>query len=158
MFSSERITERGIVIRSENGKAEVAILAQENCKTCSAKPYCAPAGNEKVNYINVTDPYSTSPGDEVTLAITGNTLMKMSMIFYGIPLIILIAVILAMAPLFMGIKQGEAYSVMTGLAVMMLYYAGIYVLGKSLGKKNSPKNLPVIISVKKFNHPHYNIL
>ncbi|MCK6603579.1 MAG: SoxR reducing system RseC family protein [Ignavibacteriaceae bacterium] len=158
MFSSERITERGIVVRSENGKAEVAILAQENCKTCSAKPYCVPAGNEKVNYVNVKDPFSTSPGDEVTLAITGNTLMKMSMVFYGIPLIILIAVILVMGPLFSGIKQGEAYSVMTGLAVMMLYYAGIYFLGKSLGKSNSPKNLPEIISVKKFNQPHYNIL
>ena len=135
----EEITEQGIVISSENGIAEVALLESDNCEECSAKIICKPkADNEKI--LTVIDEFNASPGDEVSISIEGKELFKASLFLYGLPLIILVLGIYLGMNIFPQDNKLELYSFLSGLAAMSIYFISFFLISKlSSAKENFPK-------------------
>ena len=143
-MNSEDFIEEGIVIDSQNGKAEIALISSDNCEECDAKLFCKPKG-ETTQILEVLDPFGVKPGDEVKISIKGGSVLKATIIMYGIPLLLLFLSILFGMDYFKNTKFPEAYSFLTGLVLMGIYFSLIYISPK-LKKLNV--NLPKIIFVK----------
>ncbi len=140
-MNSEMLIEEGVVVSSENGFAEISVTKSEHCEECSAKIICKPR-NKDLQLVKVADPFGTSPGDKVKIAVKGTVLLKSSFKIYGIPLILLlISVFLSNAFLDYS-RYKDLYSFLLGILVTLGYYVGIFL------SKNSYQKLilPTIIS------------
>jgi len=141
----EEFNEEAIVIESENGIADVALLRTDNCEECSAKIFCKPkADNTKI--LRVSDPYGVQPGDEVKIAVAGGIVLKYSFIVYGIPLILLIAGILGGFEFFHNTTSPELFSFLFGVSLTGIYFLGAYFVLKN---NNSDNFMPKITFVRK---------
>lgn len=133
---NEVLVESGIVIKSGNGIAEIRLNKNESCEECSAKIFCSP-GENNLRTITVSDSIGTLPGDKVNIAIRGIEVLKVSVLLYGIPLILIIAGILAGMFLLKDSNHKEIYSFLSGLLLTGLYYTFLY-FKFSMTKKLKP--------------------
>ena len=144
----EELVEKGIVIKSEKGFADVALTASENCEDCSAKLFCKPSENEQ-KILHVIDKYNTEEGDEVTISVAGNSILKVSLILYGLPLLMLVAVIIGGMQIFNDHSEPELFSSLVGLIFLGVYYTICFLIIK---KKDNSNLLPKItLAIKKFS-------
>ncbi len=142
---TEELVEEGIVIRSENGFAEVRMNDSEECEECSAKIFCKPdSNNQKI--LRALDPFQSNPGDSVTVSIAGNMLFKATIFLYGIPLVIIITVIWAGLIFLQGVSNSELISFAASILAAAVYYLIFYIYSKN---KKQNLNLVRIISVRR---------
>ena len=137
----EQLTEQGIVLKSENGFTEIELLANENCEECSAKLFCKPK-EDSSRILKVNNSLGIAKGDKVSISISGKSLLNASIKFYFYPLLLLISSIFLGMIFFTNSKQPELYSLLVGLALVVIYYYTFFLLGKN-GSKDKSK---VIIS------------
>lgn len=142
----EQIIEEGIVIKTEKGFAEIALINSDDCEECHAKMFCKPSETKDMKTITAVDPLGVIPGQEVTIAVEGATLLKASMSIYGLPLLILVLGIVLGSGIFKSTQMPELYAFLLGFGLMSLYYALFYLIGKIAGRKIV--NVPKIIRVK----------
>ncbi|GJQ62558.1 MAG: hypothetical protein SCALA702_16110 [Melioribacteraceae bacterium] len=122
----EEFNEDGIVIESVDGKADVALLRTDNCEECSAKIFCKPkADNTKI--LRVSDPIGVQPGDQVRISVGGGSILKYSLIVYGIPLFLLVGGILFGYYLFANSASPELFSFIFGLILTAIYFFVAYI-------------------------------
>lgn len=135
----EELNEDGIVIDSEKGVAEVALLRTDNCEECSAKIFCKPkADNTKI--LRVSDPFGAKPGDEVRIAVGGDALFKYSLIIYGMPLLLMVLGILSGVSMFSSTSSPELFSFLFGLSITSIYFLIVYFILKNyVGNSFMPK-------------------
>ena len=145
-MQSEAIIEKGIVLKAENGHAEIALLEEGSCEECSAKIFCKPSEKNDSKILEVDDPFGVQPGDEVQIQIAGEEVLKASFLLYGMPLILIIAGILAGMSIFESSALAELFSFIFGIGLTALYFSGIFLLRKI--KQTKPK-LPQITFVKR---------
>jgi len=83
---NEDSIDQGVVTRLENGRAFVSIDEQSACKHCGAKILCAPgqSGERGLMAKNTVD---AKVGDYVTVAESGQLLLKISAMQFGLPLL-----------------------------------------------------------------------
>lgn len=141
-MTTEAIFETGKVIAVLDSKAEVEIIKAEHCSGCSAKSICNV--NDGVRNVIAKDPIGVSIGDKVRLSIQGTDLVKMSVLFYGIPLIILIIGIFIGFHFFDQSDIKEFYSFMLSIILIIIYYFAYYFFQKRNSKKEL---LPIIVEI-----------
>lgn len=147
-MQNENIIEKGIVLKAENGQAEIALIETGSCEECSAKIFCKPSEKSDSKILEVSDPFGVQPGDEVQIEINGGDVLKASVMLYGVPLILIILGIIIGMELFANTSLPELFSFLFGLGLTGLYVSGLFLLSKI--KLTKPK-LPSIIFVKKMN-------
>lgn len=141
-MTTEAIFETGRVISVLDGKAEVEIIKAEHCSGCSAKSICNV--NDGVRNVLARDPLGVSLGDKVRLSIQGIDLVKMSVLFYGIPLIILVIGIFIGFQFFYQSDFKELYSFLLAVILIVIYYFSYYFFQKKYSKKEL---LPIIVEI-----------
>ena len=86
------VTERAIVIRCQDGHAEVELQRNSACGHCEVAQGCGTGaigrllGNRK-KPISIETRRQLSPGDEVILNVSERDVVKASFLIYGLPLI-----------------------------------------------------------------------
>ena len=78
--------ETGIVKELQNGNAVVELNLQAACENCGAKVLCVPDENGK-RALKVSNPLNAQIGERVAISESGDFLLKVSGIQYGIPFI-----------------------------------------------------------------------
>ena len=141
---TEELIEEGIILESNNGFAEVALIENDHCDECSAKVFCNPkADNTKT--VKVVDPYKTRAGDEVKISIKGSTIIKVTFGLYGVPLLLLVLSIFTSYNFFEQHELKELYSFLIGVFSLTVYYLLYFFI---LPIKTQPSQ-PKIIFVKR---------
>ena len=138
----EEIVEKGIVLKSSKGHAEVALTSGDNCGECSAKLFCKPADDDK-KILEVLDPLHSAPGDEVIISVEGKSIFKVSFFLYGVPLIILIAAIIVGVEIFKNSYSPELFSFLFSLALTGAYYILFLIVSRN---RNNDELMPKITS------------
>lgn len=142
---NDEFLEEGIVIESYNGVAEIALISSDNCEECSAKLFCKPK-SESTKILKAADPFKTKPGDEVRISVAGSTVLKVSFLMYGVPLILFILGIVLGMEFYKTNSKPELFSFFTGCILMGIYFIFFYFINVS--KKAHPV-LPKITLVKR---------
>jgi len=83
---AEAIFDRGVVTRVAGNKAYVEIPMDESCEKCGAKILCAP-GNDGEQGLPALNPLGAKVGQNVLVTESGELLLKLTMMQYGLPLI-----------------------------------------------------------------------
>jgi sigma-E factor negative regulatory protein RseC len=143
---NENIIEKGIVISSGNGHAEIALIQTGACEECSAKIFCKPSENKDSKILEVEDSFGVEVGDEVDIEINGSDVLKASFMLYGIPLILIIFGIVIGMDFFHSTKLPELLSFIFAIGLTSLYFSGLFLIKKL--KHTKPK-LPQITFVKR---------
>lgn len=137
---SEILEEHGVVLETSRGVAVVRIERAADCEECSAKLLCrtTPA-SERV--LTIRDDIGVAVGDAVEIHVRGTSVLRASMLLYGVPLLLLLAGVVAgmrvWAPAGM---PREAWSALVGVVLAALWFVGVLV-GAHLRKRRPP--LPV---------------
>lgn len=130
----ERIEHEGRVIDISEDVISVEIINKSACATCHAKGVCA-ASEESVRVVEV--PYTISTlveeynvGDKVNVILAPSLGIKAVWICYVVPLIVLLASIL----IFSKAGFSELATGLWSLAVLALYYFGVFLFRKKISK------------------------
>jgi len=83
---NEDSIDQGVVTRLENGRAFVSIDEQSACKHCGAKILCAPGQGGERGLMAKND-VDAQVGDYVTVSESGQLLLKISAMQFGLPLL-----------------------------------------------------------------------
>ena len=142
---NESIKEKGIVVTTKKGTAEIALIESGSCEECTAKIFCKPSNVSESKIIEVSDPFGVNPGDEVEIQIAGTAVMKAS-ILYGVPLALILAGIMIGMSLFKNTSMPEVFSFLFGLGLTALYISSLFLLKRA---KSIKPNLPKITFVKR---------
>ena len=140
----EELIEEGIIIKSNNGVAEVGLQEKPECEECSAKLFCSPSENSNKR-ITAVDPYETSAGDKVKIAVSGKSVLLATALLYGLPLVILVVFIIGGMSVFGSASQPELFSFITALAALGIYYSFFFLLGKKNGIHKNPARIISVI-------------
>lgn len=125
-MNDEAIIEEGIVSSASNGIAEISLIENSSCEECSARIICKPKNYDR-KIIEVVDPFGVSPGDTVKIYIKGSTLLRISFILYGIPLILLILGIAIVTIVLNNHPSVDFFSFLTGVGLAGFYYLFLFL-------------------------------
>ena len=124
----EELIEEGFVIKSSGGYAEVALTDVSRCDNCSSKLFCGVNNTGDESILRVEDSIGLKPGDEVEISVPGKSIVKFGMLFYGIPLLILLACIFTGMNILPSDNK-ELLSFLSAILLIGIYYFGIYLSG-----------------------------
>jgi len=94
--ATETLHEEGIVVAlvpastGAPARAQIRLQASEHCEGCAAKSLCRPQGEDR-RLMDVLDPVGVAVGDRVRVAVPGGQILGLSMLVYGLPLVMLLA-------------------------------------------------------------------
>jgi positive regulator of sigma E activity len=128
MVSRATVTHEGIVEKISGSMVRVKFVAHSACSACHAKGVCS-ISNSDEKFVDVT--YGSpglSAGDHVEVILEQNQGFKAVWYGYGLPLLILLAVIFTLY----GITGRDAFSALIGLGSLLPYYLIIYLLRKKI--------------------------
>lgn len=145
-MQSESIIEKGVVISSGNGHAEIALIQTGACEECSAKIFCKPSEKADKKIIEADDPFGVKVGDEVQIEIAGEEILKASFTLYGIPLLLILVGIIIGMSIFSNTALPELFAFLFSIGITAFYFSIILLINKV--KNNKPK-LPQITFVKR---------
>lgn len=137
------IEERGRVVALEEGAVWVETLRQSACGACSAQKGCgqsalAKMGQKPMHVRALTDD-TLAVGDEITIGIPEDILLKSSLMAYLMPLLAAFAVASA-ARYSMGT---EGFIALGGLLGLALGFLGVHL--HSLRVRHDPRYHPVVL-------------
>lgn len=139
---SEQIIERGKVIAiEEEGFAKVTVVKSDACDNCDSM-FCNP-GDAYQMKIDVTNTIGAKVGDTIEFSIGGTTLLSMSGVIYGVPILIMIFVIYYGTTYFES-NLKELISAAAAGGLVITYYYILRIFGERRKKKPS---LPKIIRI-----------
>lgn len=84
------ITEEGIIENVSGGRATVLIRRSSACAHCDSKGACEVA-DEKNMHVVLTNELHGSVGDRVLISLPANSLLKLSLVVYFLPVVALVA-------------------------------------------------------------------
>ncbi len=116
--------EEGIVVESHGDRATVRVERSAACKHCSARALCRPFG-DTANIMMVANTCGASAGQRVAVAIEPGRLVKNSLVLYGIPILSVVAGVVA------GAYIGRALIGTAGMDIGAIIGAGV-CLGMAL--------------------------
>ena len=131
----EELFEEGIVIKLENGIAEIKLLGNDTCKECSAKIICKPR-EDSSRILTIKNTSNVQKGDKVTISILGKNILRAAVNLYFYPLIILIMVIILGLDLFTNSNIVEFYAFLMGILALSIYYILFFVISKRYAERH----------------------
>jgi len=125
MSSSSEISHKGRVVSVTPEVTTVEIVSESACGACHAKGLCS-LGDSKVKMVEVpTSGWSDiRPGDEVEVVLKASMGHKAVLLAYMIPLVLLVAVLLAAV----SAGVGELYAGLAAIAAVTVYYFGLWLM------------------------------
>ena len=129
-------TEEGTVTKIEGNKAWLRVERSEMCDCCGSRGVCQTLGGSKNMEAEALNTAGAKVGDRVLLQIKPGVLLKISLIFYMIPVVALVigAII--------GMKVGtninsdpEIFSALFGISAAGLSFLVIKLIANHLNKK-----------------------
>lgn len=125
MSSSSEISHKGRVVSVTPEVTTVEIVSESACGACHAKGLCS-LGDSKVKMVEVpTSGWSgIRPGDEVEVVLKASMGHKAVLLAYMIPLVLLVAVLLAAV----SAGVGELYAGLAAIAAVAVYYFGLWLM------------------------------
>lgn len=136
---NEELIEEGIVVKSENGYADIILLTKESCEECSAKIICKPK-DDSSRILNIKNNCGAQKGDKVTISVQGKTLLKAAFNLYLYPLLLLITGILLGLNIFASSNFAELYAFLLGFLLTSVYYIILIKLSTKLNGKQPIMN------------------
>lgn len=107
-------TEEGSITRVEGDKAWVRVRRSSMCETCSSQGVCSNLSGGEVMEAEAFNTAKASKGDWVRLNIPDKSILKISFVFYMIPVVFLIV------GTYFGYKWGPALSMDPELGALIL--------------------------------------
>ena len=145
MFDDESIVETGKVISLNKDQARVIMQMRAECEGCGSM-FCNINGKNEMQ-IDVINKIKATVGDTVEISIGGGALLNLSLLIYGVP--ILIAILSIVVGLnFIESVHKELISVGIACVLSTIYYFIFWAIGKRI--KAQPK-LPKITKVIETN-------
>ena len=128
----DNIRHPGRIEKVEGDKILVRILSQSACGTCQAKGMCNVAEvEEKIVEVFNDHSHEWKPGMQVTVLMSRSLGAKAVFLGYVLPLIVLTVSII----LFVSLIGNEGFAALLSLAMMVVYYAMLYLFRDSLKKR-----------------------
>jgi len=131
---NDTITHSGLVESIEGEHIRVRILQVSGCASCKIAGHCnASESKEKLIDVYHADASRYHVGDAVVVSTDLGTGYRAVALGFGLPLVLLIAVIVV------GIKLtgNEGMSALLGIAALIPYYIGLYLVRDKLRKRFS---------------------
>lgn len=118
------IDEYGIVTRSAGGKLAVKVISPGSCDSCPIHDNCYASG--KVVWVPQTGGIAVN--DHVHFSITNGSVLKISALVYGLPLLgVLAGIILGYLVLFRSLGDDPRILASVGLGILLFLAAGFVV-------------------------------
>lgn len=116
------ITETGKVVALDGDKAWVQTIRTSACQSCSAKAGCgqkalASVSGGRANQVLVANSPGARVGDEVLLGIDEQSLLRASLMVYGVPLLLMVAFCVVGYQWFGGSDLSAVIGALSGMAV-----------------------------------------
>jgi len=142
------IEETGVVVKTDDVTAKVAVKKRGACEGCAASGVCEPSGQEME--IEALNPIRAKTGQTVKVSIKPQAYLKGTIFIYGLPLVAFIAGAI------LGKNIGETYfkGISSDMVSVILGFAALiagFLIAKSWGKKAETKTeyKPVIEEILK---------
>jgi len=115
------ITETGKVVAVDGDRAWVQTIRTSACQSCSARAGCgqralASVSGGRANQVLVTNSSGARVGDEVLLGIDEQSLLRASLMVYGVPLLLMVAFSIAGYQWFGGSDLSAIIGAVVGMA------------------------------------------
>ena len=118
------IDEYGIVTKAEDGKLEVRVTAPGSCDSCPIHDNCYASGN----VVSVPQQGDFRVNDQVRFSISNASVLKISALVYGLPLIgVLAGIIAGYLLLFRSMADDPRILASVGLGISLFLAAGYIV-------------------------------
>jgi sigma-E factor negative regulatory protein RseC len=127
--SHETIQHDGIVKKVDNNSVVVSISSNSACSGCHAEGICGISGKEE-KIVDVKGRYNVSPGDTVTVLMEQSTGYKAVVLSYLIPLVIVIAGLIALNSL----SASELAAGLVSISLLLPYFLILYLFRKKINR------------------------
>lgn len=128
MGSKETVSHDGIVESISGSRVRVRFVAHSACSACHARGVCSISDSEE-KFVDVENVLADiKPGDSVSVILEQNQGFKAVWYGYGLPLIILLAVIFTLY----GITGRDGFSALIGMGSLVPYYLVVFLLRKRI--------------------------
>lgn len=127
--SHETIQHDGIVKKVDSKSVVVSISSNSACSGCHAEGICNISGKEE-KIVEVKGRYNVSPGDTVTVLMEQSTGYKAVVLSYLIPLVIVIAGLIALNSL----SASELAGGLVSISLLLPYFLILYLFRKKINR------------------------
>ena len=122
---NQRIRHSGVVESIEEGCVHVRIVQTSSCAACKVAGYCnAAESKEKMIDVYCDAVADYKVGQQVTVSTSGQVAVKALLWAFGVPFVLLMAVLLAVLLL----TGNEGWAALGALAILVPYYAILWLL------------------------------
>lgn len=140
------VEERGVVVRVEGSRAEVAFVRQAACGSCSAKTACGSGVlgelfGRRRHRVWMENTIEAEAGDHVVVGIREGEFVATSLMAYLLPLLTLFAGAMVAESYLAGTAETELPTVLGGMAGLVL---GLYALRRWMGSAGAARNLRIL--------------
>lgn len=130
----KEISHTGTVKAIQDNRLSVDIVQISACCSCQARKLCSVSDmKEKTVNVTVPDPGNYHIGQEVTVRGSERQGLRAVWLAFGLPLVLALAA-LAVS---MSVWNSEKVSVLSGLAVLVAYWAVLFLFRERLGRSFS---------------------
>lgn len=140
MAEVKKIGHEGIVKSVSEQTIEVMITSSSACATCHAKGACGMSETSQKIITALRPDFEISTGDKITVYATTHNAAYSVILAYVLPSVLLIAGITVLV----SFKISETLAAAGALAILAIYYTGLYLNRDKIGKK-------IIFTVEKQN-------
>ena len=148
MFDNEQIVENGVVVKILNSEqAQITMVRSSACESCKSM-FCNISNEDSKRNQTILDVINTKGakvGDTVEVTIGGGTILNLAAMVYGIPILIILAVLIAGSYLIPG-EHTELISILIAVGLTAIYYVGFWYFTKKVDKKPQLPKIKKIIS------------
>ena len=121
----EKITHAGIVEQVDGGRVRVRIMHTSACAACKVAGHCnAAEAKEKLVDVFTASASQWKVGDAVTVAASRQMATQALLLAFGLPLVIMLAVLLAV----LSLTGREGLSALCALGALLPYYGVLWLL------------------------------
>ena len=120
----EKITHAGIVEQVDGGRVRVRIMQTSACAACKVAGHCnAAEAKEKLVDVFTASASQWKVGDAVTVAASRQMATQALLLAFGLPLVIMLAVLLAV----LSLTGREGLSALCALGALLPYYGVLWL-------------------------------
>lgn len=128
----EKITHAGIVEQVDGGRVRVRIMQTSACAACKVAGHCnAAEAKEKLVDVFTASASQWKVGDAVTVAASQQMATLALLLAFGLPLVIMLAVLLAV----LSLTGREGLSALCALGSLLPYYGVLWLLRSRLQQR-----------------------
>ena len=129
---SNEIAHVGVIDSISEGAVHVRIVQNSACSSCKVASYCNSAeSKEKIIDVVSPDAQQYVSGQPVTVSTTTGNAHKAVFLAFGIPFILMVAVIVIVYLL----SADEGVAALCGIASLLPYYFTLYALRERIGSR-----------------------